>query len=155
EPFACVNSIAGQKGGAEFAWTDITWLLHAAGVSWRYYIFEGVEPDCESDEAIACAPVVQGPKTEGAWNPLASFADVKADAQAEDIQSIDGFYNAVHDETQCGLPNVSWIAPDFKTSEHPNEGTERSSIANGQAYVTTLVNSIMRSPCWGSTAIFL
>ena len=29
------------------------------------------------------------------------------------------------------------------------------SVARGQAYVTTLVNSIMRSPCWNSSAIFL
>ena len=28
-------------------------------------------------------------------------------------------------------------------------------LSAGQAYVTTLINSIMRSPCWGSTAIFL
>jgi Phosphoesterase family len=40
--------------------------------------------------------------------------------------------------------------PNSKVSEHPP-----ALVSNGQAYVTTLVNSIMRSPCWGSTAIFL
>jgi phospholipase C len=154
EPFACSNSISDPKGG-EFAWTDITWLLHAAGVSWRYYVYEGIEPDCESDEAMTCAPVQQGPRTEGAWNPLVDFTDVKEDGQREDIQSLNNFYSAVHDETECGLPNVSWIAPNFKVSEHPNEGNGPTKIANGQAYVTTLINSIMRSPCWDSTAIFL
>jgi hypothetical protein len=45
---------------------------------------------------------------------------------------------------------VSWIVPSQAVSEHPP-----SSVARGQSYVTTLVNAIMRSPCWGSTAIFL
>jgi hypothetical protein len=26
-------------------------------VSWRYFVFEGEEPDCEDDEAVTCAPV--------------------------------------------------------------------------------------------------
>jgi len=51
-------------------WTDITCLLHKYGVSWRYYVFEGNEPDCEDDEAMTCAPVKQGSKTPGIWNPL-------------------------------------------------------------------------------------
>jgi hypothetical protein len=42
------------------------------------------------------------------------------------------------------------VEPNQKVSEHPP-----ASVAAGQAYVTTLVNSIMRSPCWNSTAIFL
>ncbi len=40
-----------------YPWTDITYLLHNAGISWRYYVFKGAEPDCESDEAVSCAPV--------------------------------------------------------------------------------------------------
>ena len=35
-------------------------------------------------------------------------------------------------------------------SEHPS-----ALVSAGQAYVTTLINAIMRSPCWNSTAIFL
>jgi len=40
--------------------------------------------------------------------------------------------------------------PSLEVSEHPP-----SVISTGQAYVTTLINSLMRSPCWDSTAIFL
>src|SRR5207244_1247893 len=47
-------------------------------------------------------------------------------------------------------PNVAWINPNFNVSEHP-----AALVSKGQAYVTTLINAIMRSPCWGSTAIFL
>ncbi len=68
----------------------------------------------------------------------------------EDIQSLTNFYSAVQNTSECGLPNVSWITPNSKVSEHPP-----ALVSTGQAYVTTLINSIMRSPCWGSTAIFL
>jgi phospholipase C len=40
--------------------------------------------------------------------------------------------------------------PSGKVSEHPP-----GLVSAGQAYVTTLVNAIMRSPNWKSTAIFL
>ena len=32
----------------DYAWTDITYLLHKYHVSWRYFVFKG-EPDCEQD----------------------------------------------------------------------------------------------------------
>jgi phospholipase C len=135
---------------ATYAWTDITYLLHNAGVSWGYYVFEGGEPDCESDEAMSCAPVHQGPRTPGIWNPLPRFTDVNQDGQLSNIQSLTSFYTAVHEKSSCGLPNVSWIDPNEKVSEHPS-----ALVSAGQSYVTTLIDTIMRSPCWGSTAIFL
>src|SRR5439155_12238131 len=30
-----------------YPWTDLTWLLHRAGVTWDYYVAPGTEPDCE------------------------------------------------------------------------------------------------------------
>jgi phospholipase C len=154
-PMDCVNSLEGghdPKGDPEttYAWTDITWLLHKYGVSWAYYIFEGDEPDCEDDEAITCAPVLQGPRTPGIWNPLEDFTDVKEDNQLANIQSLNDFYTSIHDQSACGLPNVAWIDPNSTVSEHPD-----ALISTGQTYVTTLVNAIMRSPCWKSTAIFI
>jgi hypothetical protein len=124
--------------------------LHKDGVSWRYYVFEGDEPDCEDDEVMECAPVAQGLKTPGVWNPLVDFGDVKEDGQLGNVQSLTNFYSAVQNTSECGLPNVSWITPNSKVSEHPP-----ALISNGQTYVTTLINLIMRSPCWGSTAVFL
>jgi phospholipase C len=137
-------------GAKSLPWTDITYLLHKDGVSWGYYVFEGDEPDCESDEAMTCAPVTQGPTTPGIWNPLVDFADVKEDVQLGDVQSLNNFYTAVRNTSECALPSVSWIVPNNVVSEHPP-----AVISTGQAYVTTLINSIMRSPCWGSSAIFL
>ena len=41
----------------DYAWTDLTYLLHRHHVSWAYYVFAGGEPDCENDESTACSPV--------------------------------------------------------------------------------------------------
>ena len=57
------------------------------------------------------------------------------------------FYTAAR---RARLPQVSWVIPNGIVSEHPT-----SSIRAGQAYVTSLINTIMRSPDWNSTAIFL
>jgi phospholipase C len=45
---------------------------------------------------------------------------------------------------------VSWIDPNGIVSEHPP-----ALVSAGQSYVTGLVNAIMQSPEWDSTAIFL
>ena len=148
DPLACFSDINHTPNPRN--WTDITYLLAKAKVSWRYYIYEGLEPDCESDEAVTCKPVKQGPETPGIWNPLASFTDVKQDGQLGNIQSLNSFYTAVHTPTTCALPRVAWVEPNQRVSEHPP-----GLVSAGQSYVTTLVNSIMRSPCWSSTAIFL
>ena len=155
-PMDCTNSLdlylrrPEVNPQATYAWTDITYLLHKYGVSWAYYVFKGTEPDCESDSAMTCAPVQQGPTTPGIWNPLPYFTDVQSDGQLGNIQSLTRFYNSVHQSGSCGLSSVSWIIPNGGTSEHPP-----ALVSTGQAYVTTLVNSIMRSPCWSTTAIFV
>jgi phospholipase C len=154
DPMACEGTPAPRDSELEpatYAWTDVTWLLHRhkPEVSWRYYVFEGGEPACEDNEAMACAEA-QSWKTPAIWNPLANFTDVTQDGQTQDIQSIAKFYEGVHEQQACGLPNVSWIAPNSEVSEQAP-----ASVETGQAYVTTLINAVMSSPCWASSAIFL
>jgi hypothetical protein len=48
------------------------------------------------------------------------------------------------------LPSVAWVIPENGVSEHPP-----SSIHAGQAYVTGLINAIMRSSYWKDTVIIL
>jgi phospholipase C len=130
-----------------YAWTDITYLLHKYGVSWTYYVFQGSEPDCENPQDVTCAPVKQGPKTPGIWNPLPHFTDVHQDGQLGNVETLNDFYGAAKNGT---LPSVSWIAPNGNVSEHPP-----GLVSAGQSYVTSLVDAIMRGPDWDSTAIFL
>jgi phospholipase C len=148
--FSCTNALQSPNpsdGLPHYAWTDLTYLLHRYGVSWGYYVFQGSEPDCESDSAVTCAPVQQGPKTPGIWNPLPSFTDVAQDGELGNVQTLSNFFAAANSGT---LPAVSWIDPNGKVSEHPP-----ALVSAGQTYVTGLINAIMRSPDWTSTAIFL
>jgi phospholipase C len=130
-----------------YAWTDLTYLLHKARVSWRYYVAKGKQPDCEDDAAVTCHPPEQDARTPGIWNPLPYFTTVRQDGQLGDVAPLQKFFKAA----RAGkLPSVAWIAPNDRVSEHPP-----SLVSAGQAYVTRLVNAVMRSPDWPSTAIFL
>jgi phospholipase C len=157
DPMSCVNAIQApqsppgepQSDGTRpnYAWTDLTYLLHKHHVSWRYYIFEGGEPDCEDDGAIYCKTKKQNAKTPGIWNPLPWFTTVRKNHQLKNIRSVRHFYWAAKHGT---LPSVSWVIPNDKVSEHPP-----ALVSRGQAWVTGLVNAVMRGPNWKSTAIFL
>jgi len=136
-----------QLAPPDYAWTDLTYLMHAHNVPWGYYVFNGTEPDCQNDSAVACAPVAQNAKTPGIWNPLPYFDTVRQDGQLGNIQSLTNFYSAAKNGT---LPAVSWIDPTGAVSEHPP-----ALVSTGQAYVTGLINTIMSGPDWNSTAIFL
>ncbi len=131
----------------DYAWTDLTYLLHTKNVSWAYYVYNGTEPDCEDDSSMFCTKVPQNSKTPGIWNPLPYFETVRQDGQLGNIKSLTGFFSAAKNGT---LPAVSWIDPAGSVSEHPP-----ALVSNGQAYVTGLINAIMESPEWDSTAIFL
>ena len=163
-PMSCVNNIVGPYGvntfgeavhkelttgktSIDLAWTDITWLLYAEHVSWAYYVQSGSQPDCANDTAETCAVVRQSASTPGIWNPLPLFGDVQADHQLHNIQPLGNFLQAAGAGT---LPAVSWVVPSGPDSDHPP-----ASIHRGQAYVTALINAVMKSPDWKSTAIFL
>jgi phospholipase C len=135
------------NGQPIYAWTDLTYLLYKSHVSWGYYVVSGTEPDCENPAAETCGPVAQNSNTPGIWNPLPWFDTVKADHQLGNIRSVDQFYAAAKSGT---LPAVSWVVPSGAVSEHPP-----APVSYGQSYVTSLVNAVMNSPDWGSTAIFL
>jgi phospholipase C len=136
-----------RAGQPIYAWTDLTYLLHKSHVSWGYYVVSGTEPDCENDAAETCAPVKQSSGTPGIWNPLPWFDTVKADNQLGNIQDVTKFYAAAK---SGNLPAVSWVVPSGAVSEHPP-----APVSYGQSYVTSLINAVMKSPEWDSTAIFL
>ncbi len=138
---------ANAAGQPDYAWTDLTYLLHKDHVSWGYYVVTGTEPDCENPAAETCAAVQQSSGTPGIWNPLPWFDTVKADNQLGNIQSTDKFYAAAKSGT---LPAVSWVVPSGAVSEHPP-----APVSYGQSYVTSAINAVMKSPDWSSTAIFL
>ncbi len=138
----------GRKAGQPiYAWTDLTYLLHKHHVSWGYYVVSGTEPDCENDAAETCGPVTQNANTPGIWNPLPWFNTVQNDHQLGNIRDVTKFYAAAK---AGALPAVSWVVPSGAVSEHPP-----APVSFGQSYVTSLINAVMKSPEWDSSAIFL
>ena len=127
-----------------FGWTDITYLLDKADVRWNVFIGKGtcLEKPCKRTPGPYGITVVSK-------NPLPGFVDV--------VQSNDYSHFKTHGrfmaQARAGtLPSVSWIVPGNRASEHPGSGAP---IRDGQAYVTRLVNSVMKGPDWRSSAIFL
>ncbi len=140
------NAAMHRPGRPDYAWTDLTYLLHARNVSWAYYVMAGTEPDCATN-LDDCAAIPQNAHTPGIWNVLPYFDTVKRDGELGNVRDLRDFYAAAKAGT---LPSVVWIAPSGEYSEHPP-----ALVSVGQAYVTGLINAIMRSSDWNSTAIFL
>jgi phospholipase C len=125
-----------------YAWTDITWLLHRAGVSWAYYVDDDT---CLGESCESIDP--QG--TVAIQNPLPNFTQVHETDQLDGIKHHSEYYRRAAEGT---LPSVSWMMPGPGYSEHPGTG---ESLRWGQAHVTRVVNAAMRGPDWESTAIFV
>src|SRR5262249_30599339 len=154
----CTSNLAGPSDGPGsvetkyphgplYGWTDLTYLLHKHHVSWAYYIVPGAQPDCEDGADTTCVPKLQRVGTPSIWNPLPSFTTVRQDGQVGNIKSINSFTRAAK---EGDLPAVSWVEPDFRHSEHPG-----ALVSTGQSWVTHVIDTVMRSPDWPSTAIFL
>jgi phospholipase C len=156
-PMSCVNAVENPVAPPhspqnqtnrrpDYAWTDLTYLLHKNHVSWRYYVFKGAQPDCD-DGQMVCGRRWQSAKTPGIWNPLPWFDTVRQDHQLRNIVPMRQLFADARHGT---LPAVSWLVPSNRVSEHPP-----ALVSRGQAYVTNVINAVMHSPDWNSTAIFL
>ena len=136
----------GAKVEPDYPWTDLTYLLHKNKVSWAYYIMAGQEPDTE-DGSMNGPQRNQNAHTPGIWNPLPHFDTVRLDGELGNVQPLANFFTAAKNGT---LPAVVWICPAQPFSEHPP-----ALVSRGHAYVTALINAVMQSPDWSSSAIFL
>jgi phospholipase C len=130
-PMSCRSYINLPQQHYPFSWTDLTYLLHKHHVSWGWYLDHG-NGEAEVPSII---------------NVLPSFTDVAADRQAANFKTDSAFFRQARSGT---LPSVSWLMPDLADSEHPT-----FLVSTGQSYVTRLINAVMRSPDWDSSAIFL
>jgi phospholipase C len=160
DPTGCVSDLDNPGNGShvgtssskpeppnpEYAWTDVTYLLHKAGVSWKYFLASGTEPDCEDGE-MTCEGGVQHYLNPGFWNVLPWFDDVKSDNEVANVADTTTFFT---DLSAGRLAAVNWIIPSDELSEHPTNLT-----STGQAYVTTIINAVMQSSFWDSTVIFV
>ena len=136
-----------QPGGSDYAWTDLTYLLHKQGVSWGYYVFNGTEPDCDDDAAMSCAPHAPGGQDTRDLEPTAVLRHRPAGRSARQHPVADRLLHGSQGGHAAG-----------GVLDRPRTDAYRASaslITAGQTYVTSLINAVMRSPEWDSTAIFL
>jgi len=138
-------SSAGQRFPPSYGFPEITLLLGSGQINWKYYVNRGGaagaadlnDGDANVDET-----------TYTFWNPLPAFPTVKNDpTQFGRLTNATQFYTDAQNGT---LPQVSWVIPNNVQSEHPP-----GSITDGMNYVTGLVNAVMNSPQWNTTAIFI
>ncbi len=126
DPMSCTNnlelpSLPADIGPAphtapDYAWTDLTYLLHRRGVSWAYYLTPGKEPDCETGEMF-CKFKDQDPRTPGIWNPLPSFDTVRQDHQLGNVKATSHLFTALKANK---LPAVSWVIPSGQVERAPD-----------------------------------
>jgi phospholipase C len=100
--------------------------LERAGISWGYYA------------------------NFNAWqNALQMIRHVRYGPMWGDVRDPDGF---LKDVRRGRLPHVSWVIPSEPFNEHPGGG---KSVCAGENWTVNLVNTVMRSEYWRSTAIVL
>ena len=118
-------------------------------VSWAYYVFKGTEPDCDEPRRDRLRPGAAGredARASGTRCPASTTSATTASSTTSSRSS-----NLVGAARAGTLPAVSWVDPDALGERAP-AGERR---ATGQDYVTYMINQIMQSPDWDSTAIFL
>ena len=136
-----------QAHDTDYAWTDLTYLLHEQHVSWRYYVVEGRRAGLRGRRRRPARRSAER-ETPGIWNPLPYFTTVPAGRPARQRHVAAELLRRGAAGT---LPAVSWVVP----NDARQRASRRVACQSGQAYVTRLVNAVMRSPDWSSTAIFL
>lgn len=130
--------IAGQSGNLiedvksfDLNFRTIVDELDSHGISWKYY-YDGKN----------------GYKKEDLWNPLPGFESFRANQSR--FANLAPNQQFLIDLAKGNLSDVVWVMPTEESSEHPP-----SDIVVGERYVVSLVNAIMQSEYWNSTAIFL
>ena len=138
-----------QKNGL-WPWVSLFQLMDMHSVTWKYYASSGTDPDCD-DADMTCEPNNELAGAPTIWNPPGLFTYVHNQGKsylAFHDPDASQFWTDVNGGT---LPQVSWIVPNGNASDHP----QGHGITLGMEFVTSLVNEVMQSKYWNSTAIFV
>ena len=115
--------------------------LEKAGVSWKFYV-SNYDP-----KITYRAHVVGDRSSQVVWVPLLDYARFIDDPKlAKHIVPLSQYYD---DLAKGTLPAVAYIAPSG-ASEHPP-----GSVQSGMRFVRTLINNLMASKYWSSSAFLL
>ena len=126
-----------------YAWTDITWLLHEAGVSWGYYVGRGTCAGRRTRRAEGDTARPAGTE------PAPGFTTSARTGQHDHILDARGLLADRPPTGRCRRSRGSCRATARASTRHGR------AVAAGQAHVTKIVNSVMRGPTGTRSAIFL
>ena len=87
-----------------------------------------------------CGSAIRTPRTPGIWNPLPSFDTVRQDGQLGNIKDTQRLFAAL----APGTPARRVLGDSQRRGQRAPDLEHRV----GQAYVTRVINAIMRSPDW-------
>jgi phospholipase C len=131
----------GTRGGHQIK--TIFDRLEAAGVSWKFYV-QNYNPNL-TFRTVKRFPANRSSQV--VWVPLLSIPRyLDTPKLRSHIVPLSQYYD---DLLNNKLPAVSYIVPSGP-SEHPP-----SSVESGQAFVRSLINSLIASPEWKSSAFLL
>jgi phospholipase C len=144
--WATASPGTGRDGVPENGLGDLPTIfdrLQQAHVSWKFYV-QNYDPN------LTYRTVSQYPGNRASqviWVPILNYARYIDDpAIMRHVVGLNQYYKDVENGT---LPEVSYIAPSGP-SEHPP-----SNLQSGQAFVRGLINSLMDSTSWKSSAFLL
>jgi phospholipase C len=105
-------------------------LLDGAGIPWSYY-------------------AAWNDQRGYVWSAFSAIRRVRMQPEVwqQHIFPVERFVDDLEDGR---LAPVTWLTPRYEVSEHPEW-----SFCHGENWTTQIVNAIMRSPEWKSTAIFI
>jgi phospholipase C len=129
-----------------FSFASMVGLFAKTHISWKYYV--ETQPLPPGRKKIGINLYYPDPKEYSIWNPLPGFKAVRENpALMTHLVAQKQYFRDLKEGT---LPEVSWIVPMIRDSEHPPQP-----VANGMWYVTRLVNALMESPYWKDTLVVL
>lgn len=141
--------VSGQQGGSRVmseGYSDIVTIfdrLEERGISWKFYV-QNYDPQIN----YRTADQISGNRaSQVIWVPVLNMARFLDDPElSSHIVDLNEYYEDLENGT---LPAVAYIAPSG-ASEHPP-----GSIRSGQKFVKSLIQALMRSDAWESSAFMV
>jgi phospholipase C len=141
--------VSGQQGGSRVTsegYDDILTIfdrLEEGGISWKFYV-QNYDPGIN----YRTAHLISGNRaSQIIWVPVLNIARFLDDPElSSHIVDLSEYFTDLENGT---LPAVAYIAP-AGASEHPP-----GSIRSGQKFVKSLIQALMRSSAWDSSALMV
>jgi phospholipase C len=141
--------VSGQQGGSRVTsegYDDVLTIfdrLEERGISWKFYV-QNYDPGIN----YRTAHLISGNRaSQIIWVPILNMARFLDDPElSSHIVDLSEYYKDLENGT---LPAVAYIAP-AGASEHPP-----GSIRSGQKFVKGLIQALMRSSAWDSSAFMV